>query len=64
MFTEAPLDPDDPIFPRNVTRVGNRYQAVVPTWEEQKAIELERAQEPKTADCKSGSISCHVVKLK
>ncbi|KAJ9119411.1 hypothetical protein QFC24_005644 [Naganishia onofrii] len=47
---EDSIDPDDPIFPRNVTRIGNRYQAVVPTWEEQQAIELERAQEPITAD--------------
>ncbi|KAJ9117562.1 hypothetical protein QFC22_004412 [Naganishia vaughanmartiniae] len=47
---EDTIDADDPIFPRNVTRVGNRYQAVVPTWEEQQAIEFERGQEPITTD--------------
>jgi hypothetical protein len=38
-------DPDDPIFPRNLTRIGSRYQAVVPTWEEQQALEVERAKD-------------------
>ena len=40
------LDADDPIFPRLVTRTGSRYQAVVPTWEEQLEIEKERARNP------------------
>jgi hypothetical protein len=33
------IDPDDSIFPRAVTRVGQRYQANVLSWEEQKAGE-------------------------
>ncbi len=28
-------DPDDPIFPRNATRLGPRFQCVVPSWKEQ-----------------------------
>jgi hypothetical protein len=38
-----PTDSDDPIFPRQVTRLGQRYQAVVPTWEEQQVLEKARA---------------------
>ncbi|KAL7424387.1 putative PHD type zinc finger protein with BAH domain-containing protein [Cryptotrichosporon argae] len=34
---EDTLDPDDQIFPRAVTRVGPKFQATVPTWEEQQA---------------------------
>lgn len=29
------LDPEDAIFPRAVTRVGSKYQANVPSWEEE-----------------------------
>ncbi|KAJ9114192.1 hypothetical protein QFC20_001708 [Naganishia adeliensis] len=48
---EDTIDPDDPIFPRNLTRIGNRYQAVVPTWEEQQVIEAERSKDLRgTAD--------------
>lgn len=34
LYTSAQdtLDPDDPIFPRAATRVGIKYQAVVPPW--------------------------------
>lgn len=41
LYTRAQdtLDPDDPIFPRAATRVGLRYQAIVPSWEEQQAAE-------------------------
>lgn len=41
LYTKAEdtLDPDDQIFPRAATRVGTKYQANVPTWEEQQAIE-------------------------
>ncbi|WVQ76766.1 hypothetical protein IAR50_006440 [Cryptococcus sp. DSM 104548] len=33
--TEDVLDPEDPIFPRAATRVGPKYQATVPSWEDQ-----------------------------
>ena len=44
LYTNArdTLDPDDPIFPRAATRVGPRYQAVVPSWEEQQVAEAQR----------------------
>ncbi|WWC59192.1 uncharacterized protein I303_101741 [Kwoniella dejecticola CBS 10117] len=32
---EDALDPEDAIFPRAATRVGSKYQANVPSWEEQ-----------------------------
>nr|XP_031861887.1 uncharacterized protein CI109_002716 [Kwoniella shandongensis]KAA5528959.1 hypothetical protein CI109_002716 [Kwoniella shandongensis] len=32
---EDALDPEDAIFPRAATRVGQKYQANVPTWEEE-----------------------------
>ena len=34
LYTRAQdtLDPDDPIFPRAATRVGIKYQAIVPPW--------------------------------
>lgn len=32
---EDTLDPDDAIFPKSATRVGPRFQAIVPSWEEQ-----------------------------
>lgn len=36
-YTDAydTLDPDDPIWPRLAIRLGQRYQAVVPDWEDQ-----------------------------
>lgn len=40
------VDSDDPIFPRQVTRLGQRFQAVVPTWEEQQELEKERVLHP------------------
>lgn len=53
MCVDSSIDPDDPIFPRNLTRIGNRYQAVVPTWEEQQVIEAEKSQDLRgTADGK------------
>lgn len=53
MRDHSSIDPDDPIFPRNLTRIGNRYQAVVPTWEEQQVIEAEKSKDLRgTADGK------------
>ncbi|WWC87223.1 uncharacterized protein L201_002111 [Kwoniella dendrophila CBS 6074] len=37
---EDTLDPEDAIFPRAATRVGSKYQANVPSWEEQEKPHL------------------------
>ncbi|WWD07955.1 hypothetical protein V865_006064 [Kwoniella europaea PYCC6329] len=46
---EDVLDPDDAIFPRAATRVGSKYQANVPSWEEQ-----ERPHVPGVVEVEAG----------
>ena len=47
LYTRAgdTLDPDDPIFPRAATRVGQKFQATVLSWEEQQVEEMRREAE-------------------
>lgn len=42
-YTDAydTLDPDDSIWPRLAIRLGQRYQAVVPDWEDQAKVSAE-----------------------
>ncbi|KAK4688923.1 hypothetical protein P7C73_g1187, partial [Tremellales sp. Uapishka_1] len=37
------IDKDDLIFPKAATRVGTKFQALVPEWDEQQAVEATRA---------------------
>jgi hypothetical protein len=59
---DASLDADDPIFPRQVTRLGQRFQGVIPTWEEQQELEKERAAGPEQEDSKSSYLENDFVK--